>query len=290
MSTLQVEPKSKNIHLTLKNRDGSVEHYYHFLLGFLVPLALSQRDPLLRSQGLKFIRSCGILDRHVLDIGFEQIEIVDKHLHAAIAPHNRSKADICVHKFVKFEGYDDPAYYCQDSFQVAKSVLIEKLAGEIAAVTQNLANQAQKNSPQVVLIDREPPDSFYLSEDCEVDGAGKSRRSIANFSALLAAVRSYYPNTISTTLENKTLAYQIALFMHADIIIAQHGAALANVIWSDAGTTLIEVVPDDLPDCLREKNYFLNLAQCMDMNYCEVVQKGKHTNVDIDMVLSAMQR
>jgi hypothetical protein len=282
-------PINRDLCLSIHNRDGSVEHYYHYLLGFLVPLTLAHRKLDKGKYGTIYVRSCAIMDKHTRNIEFEKVQFLPKRDLDNLKISSDNPAET-IYDFLECWGYDDPHYYSYTDFCIAKSILTELLLDEITKASQALNRSDQEGFPRIVMISRKPPDPFYLSGECEVEGAGKSRRSIPNFEPIFSAIRSQYPNTIRATLEDKSLAYQIALFKSADIIIAQHGAALANLIWCKANTTLIEIHPVNLPQCLQERDYFLNLANCMKINYHRVLQAGKHANVEVESVLSAIQR
>lgn len=63
-------------------------------------------------------------------------------------------------------------------------------------------------------------------------------------------------------LEDLNLATQISYFQKAEIIIAPHGAGLANLVWSNPGTRLIELMPDNFYNPC-----FANLASILDLEY-----------------------
>lgn len=272
----------QDIHLTLQNHAGSVEHYYHFLLGFLLPLALWENECRGRSSKKVYIRSCGIMDNHLFDIGLDGIKIIDKVLHETI----RLKKDLAGEfSFIERMGYDDPRHYNFSEISAASLVLTEILSEVIAVYLEEVNSRKAEHHPLIVMIDRSSPDSFYLSSSCEIQGAGTSRRSIPNYDDLFLSTCSKYKNVTSVTLERKSLAFQIALFKSADIIVAQHGAALANLVWCRPNTTLIEIHPSDLSETVKNRDYFLNLASCMNLNYRRLDQDECHSNVDPDSLL-----
>ncbi len=281
----------RKIHLTLKNHWGSVEHYYHFLFGFLMPLALEQKKINAPAGDILFIRSCAIMDEHLNAIGFDGVEIVDSNRHNTIKIESYSDVSTktVADEFIELWGYDDPDYYSYDKFCDFKSILMTSLSNDIAKFSKQLKAYMKDDTPRVIMINREPSDPFYLSQACEIKTAGDIRRSIPNFDSLFTAVGSEYKNTISVTLQGKSLAYQIALFKHADVIIAQHGAALANIIWCDSSAKVIEIHPDDMLHSIQNKDFFRNLALCMHNDYRRVIQSGSHSNVDAELVLSAIR-
>ena len=273
---------TKDIHLNVINRLGSVEHYYHFLLGFLVPLIVwDTRERKCKSNKV-YIRSCGIMDQLLVDAGIVGLEFVDKVVHE----DQSSKTSLFSEcSFVDKLGYDTSKYYSYADFSAASQILNKSLANEILAYLGEFDAGISAEEPVIVMIDRAPSDPFYLSEACENEGSGASRRSISNFEELSLQVSLNYKNVMSVTLEGRPLAYQIALFKSAGIVIAQHGAAMANLIWCSPGTSLIEIYPSDLRRDIKRGDFFRNLAHCMNLNYRRLKQKSSHSCVDSDLLL-----
>ncbi len=282
----------KEIHLSLQNQGGSVEHYYHFLLGFLVPLTLAQeKHKNLDGTRKIYVRSCALMDEHIKSIGFPEVIITDKFSHKQLKLGVATEfVDVAELKFIECMGYDFPARYNYQAFCNVESIITTQLSNEIELITRRLGEHVSDDTPNVILINREPPHPFYTTDECEKKTAGTARRSIPNFGDLYKKVASIYPNTLSVTLERKSLAYQIALFKHADIIIAQHGAALANLLWCNQKTTLVEIHPNNLSERTKEIDYFRNLAACMKVNYRRVDQETKHSAVNVGLVLGAISK
>ncbi|CAK0821813.1 unnamed protein product [Prorocentrum cordatum] len=78
---------------------------------------------------------------------------------------------------------------------------------------------------------------------------GCSRRCLDErfYDRLLEVSLSHDWDTAVVALENQAIADQIALFSHASVIIAQHGAALSNIIFAPPGTLTVEVGKADFP-------------------------------------------
>src|SRR5258706_13262619 len=75
-------PRRQDLHLTIWNMGGYVEHYHHFLLGFFVPLIrYRKRTWQNAAYGQVVIRSCGPMDGLVRQLGAENITILDKSEH-----------------------------------------------------------------------------------------------------------------------------------------------------------------------------------------------------------------
>ncbi|MGJ8671444.1 glycosyltransferase 61 family protein [Rubritalea sp.] len=270
----------KKIHLTFKNRAGSVEHYYHFLLGVLIPLALFKKEC-----GNKniYIRSCGIMDEHLLHFKQGIINISEKTLHEKIRYTNELTNEYsCIDR----PGFDSPAYYNYEDFSESVSYITSTLSEEILKFKEELNFDNKTDHPCIVMIDREPPHPFYLSNSCERKDAGTGRRSISNYDELYNSAYAKFPNIKSVTLEGKSLAFQIALFSNADIIIAQHGAALANLIWCRPNTSLIEIDPY----FRKPRQHFIRLANCMKLDYQSVKQNGEHGKVNPKSLIRRLKK
>ncbi len=182
-----------------------------------------------------------------------------------------------------FVGYDHPHKYNKDIFSNVSEILRRRLSEQIATEQSNITRNFDKNGQKIVLINRGSPHDFYASDNCEIKTAGQQRRSIGNFDALASTLKDRYGNLVSVGLEGRSLSYQIALFQVADIVISQHGAALANLIWAREGINVIEISPRDLhPNC---REAFGLLARCSRQNYYRIEQSHSHGDVNISDIV-----
>ena len=261
-------------YFNIKNRGGSVEHYFHFLLGFLVPLVeqLSQDE-----NQISVVRSCGPLDRIVLDLPFTNLEIIDASTHKKAVTQFESGTTNT--KIKDLLGFDDPRHYDRSIFQEFNRRVRLLYSDEI-----NQASTHRGGSPRVVLINRSTHEFYRHGGSAEIFTSGIERRSIPNFSQIEIGLKDNFPLLESSTLEDKSLPFQIALFDTADIIIAQHGAALANLIFCRPGTKVIEV----LPPYLKAGKCFQKLAACLNLEYCSVPQENEHSAVELSKIYSAL--
>jgi hypothetical protein len=221
------------VRVDIRNRSGSVEHYYHFLLGFCVPLvrfSLSRAEP---GESL-VVRECGPLTALLAELRLRLDILPVAQFHAQPAT-------------VQIAGFDDPASYDYQAF--------------------------------VILIERDAPAEFYLSEKAEIRGAGSSRCAIKNHTALAAALSARLPSFKTLRLEGKSLLEQFEIFHNADIVIAQHGAALSNLLFMRRNTRVIEIGP------LRYGGrQFSVLSRTMGLDYALVPQSTPFPVVDPDEI------
>jgi hypothetical protein len=253
----------KNVHLSIKNQAGSVQHYFHFLLGFLVPLVIRQEKASLGGNPSKFaIRSCGPMDRHLLSLNYPNLEIIPTFKH-------KLGLSSLLNKFLAGEtlpGFDEIERYDHAVFREAANIIKARLG-----ITNG---DGSRQGAQVIAINRSL-DCFYNTGKSEIKGSGTQRRSIPNFGDLERHLASICPNYNTIVLEKTSLAYQAEQFQNADVIIAQHGAALANLIFCRPGTRVIEIAPPNPP-----AEYFALLARCLGLDYCFYRQKSIHADVD----------
>jgi hypothetical protein len=273
-----------DLHLSFGIQSGSCEHYFHFLLGCLVPLVntLMNLDGMATAPRNIYVRSCAIFDGILRSLGYSNLMILDKTRHAEFGNCIMSSDQVPLRRDTMV-GLDGEITPCSRSVFVAVSTclqnrLAESIRSERSTILRNVRNQA---APVIVLIDRDVPDPFYSSPECEKRTAGRQRRSISNFAAICENLHAKYDNVIVTTLEGKSLAYQLALFHTADIVIAQHGAALANLIWARQSAAVLEIVPQNM--CPPADVYlFANLARALRQTYRKIDQTDIHGVADID--------
>ena len=83
------------------------------------------------------------------------------------------------------------------------------------------------------------PRRFY------VDRGGSGNRRLENEAAVIAALARQ--GVMPVRLERLTFATQVALFRHAELVVAPHGAGLANLVFAPPGCAVVELVMDAYP-------------------------------------------
>lgn len=125
-----------------------------------------------------------------------------------------------------------------------------------------------------------------------IDRRGSDQRPLANEGELVAALatRGFVP----VRLETHPLADQIALFAHAEIIVAPHGAGLTNLVFAQPGTRVLELMMDGWVNwCFRYLAVLFGLSydclpgrQQQDQGWVH----GRAWTVSIFHVLAAVER
>jgi hypothetical protein len=287
------------LHLTISNYGGSVEHFHHFLLGFLVPLVCIRKTTWLNPAYSKvLIRSCGPMDAIIRQFMSGRLKILDKLEHRGLGD-KRSRLGTLLRgvavgtgdlRHMDVRGYDYPVVYSFRAFANAQAGLRELLGGKIDAACVSLGQKFTSGSPRILVVERGEADPFYLSKTAEAKYAGSVRRSIPNHSRMVDEVSRRIGPLLSMKLEDLPLAEQIALFSSVDVVVAQHGAALSNLIWAQPGSCVVEIMPKTMPKEILDVGFFSNLARCMRLHHCFVWQDHDHAEVGPSAVCEAIER
>jgi Glycosyltransferase 61 len=271
------EHVGEGLAIDIINRRPSVEHYYHFVLGFLVPLVRRIATEVENeSRNIIYVRSCGPLDGLIREVLPDNITILPKRHHDRLLDEARSSSKSKLHHEVIY-GYDHPQYYDAATFKVVKLALEARLSEQLNAEERRFIEEHPTPGPRVIFIDRGKPHNFYSSGASEIKTSGRERRSIPNFSECIDFLSSQKLHVDPCLLEEKSLVFQMALFRSSDIIIAQHGAALTNLIWASDNLDVIEIIPRDLE---RQSNHFETLTRCLGQRYHMINQDQSHSAID----------
>ena len=246
------------------NLAGARTHYYHFLLGIFVPLMrhLSFRDR--NKIDTKFaVLSCGPLDTILAELSADIIALDAGLFHQAIS-EKRQKG----HAIQRYLGNDNIFHYNQMAFSLAAEFAYDRLRDRIAIARQRLDKIWDADHEKILVIARGSPNKFYIERG---ESTGSLRRAVPN----LDVVTGCLENAVLVELEGMSLSEQIAHFSEADVVIAQHGAALANMIWCKKAALVMEIKPSYLVG----GDVFEVLTRTQGVNYCAVRQEHWHAPV-----------
>jgi len=244
--------------------DGSVQVFYHFLLGYFAPLTVW-----LRETGAKNIavRDCGPMNQWFDLLGPEiSMQIVKPGVALHTLAGNRSRHHVVT-------GLDYPNKHKRHRLSVA-----------IKAMQSFLPNLDTSSSP-ILIIDRVTADDFHSSSMSETEMSGARRRSTPNLGSVCEEILvpgSYVFADMATIAP----ASQVALAQHSKVLVAQHGAGLTHMIWMQRGSTVIEIHPH-LPD--EAIDVFLLLAKALGHHYIRISQSHVHADIDSNDLIEAFR-
>ena len=247
---------------------GSTSHFYHFFYGALVPLILyhlQTKETVFTLYGL-----FGPMKRVLYELPFNITVIESK------APKGTKiliPMDTFISKFKKknlfrlqikhqeaikeFFDNNTPDYIHQ--IPVPKVVIIKR-----------------KSEPLFKTVDY----SIYKNTMIQDLGqkSGDERRSTLNFDEIVNTVKMLTKNVGVVALERTSIYYQVRLFSKAKIIIANHGAAMANIIFMKSNSHLIEIISKEKKYKQKEDSFY-QICKRFNVNYYEIL-----VNKEIDHV------
>lgn len=213
------------------------------------------------------------MDRILRELAWPNLEILPKDEHRAIKESNSKGFD-----FVTVVGMDKPTLYDERTIRSATAYLRLRWA----------TIDAQDDS--IVAIGRGPPDPYYLSPSTEIREAGNLRRSIPNMEELLERLSSLGRCVKPTMLESLPLRQAAELFSRAKVVVMQHGAAMANLVFCQASTCVCEILPKTISPYVLNREYAKNLCRVLGLSYACVIQEDLHSPVDADAVVEAISK
>lgn len=235
--------------------DGSVQVFYHFLLGYFAPLTAWLR--VTGNQRIA-VRDCGPMNQW-FDFLAPQVDV--QIIKPGVALHALA-GDRTRHHIVT--GLDYPSKHKR-----------KKLLQAQVSMRSFIPSQDVTTFP-VLIIDRASSDDFHSGSLSETEMSGARRRSVPNLGQVcndLLAPGSY----LLADMAQIPPAEQVALASGARVLIGQHGAGLTHMMWMPSGSTVIEIHPP-LPD--EAIDVFRLLAQVLGHTYVRIPQSGVHADID----------
>lgn len=243
---------------------GSVQQYYHFLLGYLAPILAWQE----KSTATHItVRDCGPMNRWFDAVPASvNVEIMNVGHFLHVFAGELQPCEV-------LRGFDFP-----DEFDA------RALADFRSSMLRNLGVQPGESS-RVTVIDRRVTDSFYASAESEIDMAGAQRRSVPNLGAWADQMGAEVPVELFETTE-LDIREQVKLAAETRVLIGQHGAGLTNMVFMASGGVVVEIHPP-LPE--EAVATFALLAAACGHAYVAVPQADVHADVDLTALTSAVR-
>jgi len=247
--------------------NGSVQQYYHFLLGYLAPImkwtAQHPGQPIA-------VRDCGPMNRW-FDLLRPQADVEIMHvgdvLH--VLAGNLQPNEV-------LPGMDFPERFSRTQLR------------EFADTTLAIARQRVETplvAYPVIVSDRASHDEFFASSAAEWPESGSQKRSVPN---LTEVVNSWGRSDVSV-IDGATAGMyeQIVLHSQATVLIGQHGAGLTNMLWMPPGAHVIEILPPMPADAT---GIFASLAHAMGLQHTAIPQDSVHAPIDGDLLTQTLVR
>jgi len=244
---------------------GTPDRFYHFLLGYFVPLVMWQE------------RS-GIRDIAVRDSGPHNpwFQMLRPETSVEFLPPGMMLERYLSHRQerVVFHDWDNPTRFHRRSLVVARRAAIRNSECPVAPGT---------NSPRITVVERRPSVGHYRSDSAEFPGGGAEWRSVPNLNDVADSLGQLGQVTVVDTA-GMTPQEQIHTFANTDILVAQHGGGMSNMLWMESGRCVIEILPKRPPTI---DAIFRNLAAARRLGYQAIPQDGEHESVDPKLVTDA---
>ena len=246
---------------------GSVEHFYHFLLGYFVPLVRWQE----RTGATEFsVRDCGPMNpwfellRPGTDVDFMTASwMLQRYL-------TRKQ------EYRVFHQWDDPRRFHKRTLRrVADAVLSRIPSQESSGSTRN-----------ITVIERRASPDFYLTGSSDAYASGSDWRSVPNIQDVADQLPEIGQVRLVDTAAMSPLE-QVQLLSQTDVLVGQHGAGLANMIWMKPGSIVIEIQPPLIAPIDR---IFSSLAGAMSLDHLIVPQPHDHSPMDFELVRKAIAK
>ncbi|CAH0265506.1 glycosyltransferase 61 family protein [Roseomonas sp. CECT 9278] len=266
------------------NLGGSVEHFYHFLFGYLLPFL--EHCHAMRGSHRFQMRDCGPMNRLLRGLpGFHiAVKPVYKVLETVVGtvPGSAGTARIMV------PGFDAPHAYNPERFRRIRRIVARLFGPQIDSFAR--AHPLAASERLVLVIDRAPPPPEYLADGTEAKSGGSARRSVPNMAEVFAAIAERH-DALLVRLEECSLLEQVFLFSRAWRVVGQHGAGLSHMIWARPDAGLVEIMPNPKQlsnDAQWQAAYFATLCRSLALPRRMVEQTDPHDPVPPEAVVAAL--
>lgn len=249
--------------LAVPNNISSVERYFHFLMGYFVPLVWwIDRTGTRRVT----VRDCGPMNAW--------FDLLRPSIDVEVIPAGQMLKRYVTRsqRRVVLPQFDNPALFHRPALH------------RVATVMRDLSEAPELESGGILIVRRRPSHPYYGSAGSEVQAAGSDLRSIPNvdeFATSLAELGS----VVVIDAEEVAPVEQIRQFAAARILVGQHGAGLANMIWMRPGGAVVEIQPPVRPIV---SEVFADLADALGLGFQMVEQTALHDPVAPPEVLRAV--
>jgi hypothetical protein len=249
---------------------GSVEHFYHFMFGYFMPVSLWQNH----TNAMAFaLRDCGPMNKW-FDLLAPQtsVEFIQPGVMLQRVLTKRQESQI-------FWDWDNPTRFNRKSIRKFSNLIIARVCGSFVP-------PAETQYPKITVMDRRVSNDFYKQTSAEVAGSGAEIRSVPNLHQLPGNIQRFGDVSL-VDASDLTPREQVSLFSRTDILIGQHGAGLSNMLWMRPNSTVIEIQPPLAPTI---DSIFANLARSLSIRHVLVRQQDEHSSIDLNDLVETIPR
>lgn len=248
---------------------GSVEHFYHFFLGYFMPLVVWQQ----RTGTTAFsVRDCGPMN--------PWFSLLRPDSELTYMPPGVMLQRVLTRRQTMqvLHGWDDPTRFHRQALDEFVSAVVPRV-GESPA-------DHDTSQRRITVLHRAPSPDFYLSAASETYSSGAAWRSLPNTEDIATQLERLGTVQLLDTAALSP-AQQVSALAATDILVAQHGAGLANMVWMRRGSAVLEIKPP-LPPTINE--IFQNLAAARGLDHLASQQQDEHSAVDVSAIVEQVQR
>jgi len=281
-------------YIKIYGSSGSLQHYYHFFFGVLIPLILEYVKYKKKYDNCTFIikDDVGPFFRILFDLPIDikldfffdtsKFNIEQKWLIPLDTQLFTDKNILMIKR--KYA----------DIFTNSLRIIINKwFIEQINTYNFYVHSNYNMNNIDILIIERKINISFKTSYSKNIirnenkklydfkKKSGAERRYIINHSKFVKFIKDYFPkkNVINISTEYMSIFEQFYLFHNAKLVIAQHGAALANIIFMKNKSSVIELIHKEQ----LSKNWFLNLSkECDKLKYMQYITNEENPVIDLE--------
>jgi hypothetical protein len=241
---------------------GSVEHFYHFTLEYLLPLFEYDMTHDITGRGY-VVRDCGPLNVW-LDFVFgpNAFTRVPREYFAQERPRRFWDKHVQLDAFAGQEGISIDS----ERFTQVLSAFREKFMPPVADRTA------------ITIIERRAPSSFYTDGAAEKPGGGSTRRSISNLDQLAQTLSAHYPVRV-VDFATMTPADQIDTINTTAVLIGQHGAGLTHSLFLHNDAILVELNTTDW-----DQVWYQTLNSDLGLRYHRFSLDGLHATLKHELI------
>lgn len=269
---------------------GTIRHYYHFFFACLIPMIdFKLQNPNITE--FRVVENLGPFHR-----------MVSKDIHLNVR-HVDNKSLSGIENTMPMPAYDtfEERFFTNKSYAKMPISVRDNLITFFettmpGAVKRHRSMWSAVQEPRIVFIQRiaDPQvnsGSFLFS-------SGAHRRYIQNHREIKSALKlKYRKSTVNIAMENMNIYDQYVTFRSANILIAQHGAALSNMIFMNSLSEMVGKSSGEMlnsfahvieisPPYGRTAKYFRNMAFHFNVSYSSIEQNQTKGDVDVNLVLT----